>query len=225
MENYEESNKDSNEVSKEKSNCLMFKIENILSNLMKCMFQIKLFDKLFHFQGVDYLLSYKLNYIKNNPRDLSINEIYEYVETFYRSGLINKTNMRYDLVIFKSYKDELEVDLRMNELFVTCLNGVITAFAIIVSLLFPDGFNENSPDKKIVGLIVIALSYIFLVNYAVWIYPDSKPNRIKALADNINYLNSKKEEIYNLDKRPTISEENSNRMKELEKFETRKKKK
>lgn len=223
MENYEESNKDSNEVSKEKSNCLMFKIENILSNLMKCMFQIKLFDKLFHFQGVDYLLSYKLNYIKNNPRDLSINEIYEYVETFYRSGLINKANMRYDLVIFKSYKDELEVDLRMNELFVTCLNGVITAFAIIASLLFPDGFNENSPDKKIVGLIVIALSYILLVNYAVWIYPDSKPHRIKALADNINYLNSKKEEIYNLDKKPTISEENTKRIRELEKFETSKK--
>lgn len=224
MENYEESNKDSNEVSKEKSNCLTFKIKNILSNLMQCIFKIKLFDKLFHFQGVDYLLSYKLNYKINDPRDLSINEIYEYVETFYRSGLINKANLRYDLVIFKSYKDELEVDLRMSEFFVTCLNGVITAFAIIASLLFPDRLNEISSDEKIFGLIVIASLYIFVINYAVWIYPNSKPHRIKALADNINYLNSMKEEIYNLDKRPTISKENSKRMKELEKFETSKKK-
>lgn len=223
MENHKESNKDSNEVSNEELNYSILDNKKVLSHLIKFKDKMNWFDKLIHTQGRDYLLRYKLNYKKNNPRDMSIDEMYEYVEKFYRGGLFKKDNLKNDLVVFKSYKDELEIELRRREFFVSCLNGAITAFALLLSLLFPFGFEEKKLTIKYFGLIVLALVYTFILNYMLWSYPDSKPNRIKTLADNINYLTSMKEEVYNIDKKPIKSKENSERIRELEKFETSKK--
>lgn len=221
MENHKESNKDSNEVSNEELNYSILDNKKVLSHLIKFKDKMNWFDKLIHTQGRDYLLRYKLNYKKNNPRDMSIDEMYKYVEYFYRGRLFKKDNLKSDLVVFKSYKDELEIELRRNEFFVSCLNGAITAFAILFSLLAPNELEERNFYLSLIILVVFGFIYIFLLNYMFWSYPNSKPNRIKTLADNINYLNSMKEELYNLDKKPTKNKENSDRIRDLEKFETR----
>lgn len=225
MEDHKESNKNLNEVSNEKSDYAISENKNILSHLIKIKDKVTIFDKLFRIQARDYLLSYKLNYEKNNPRYMSIDEMYDYVEYFYRDGIFKKDNLKSDLVVFKSYKDELEIELRRNEFFVSCLNGAITAVTIILSLLAPNELEEKNPYLSFIVLIAFGFMYIFLLNYMFWSYPNSKPNRIKTLADNINYLIFKKEEIYNVDKKIAKSEENLNRIRDIQKFETRKKKK
>lgn len=225
MEDHKESNKNLNEVSNEKSDYAISENKNILSHLIKIKDKVTIFDKLFRIQARDYLLSYKLNYEKNNPRYMSIDEMYDYVEYFYRDGIFKKDNLKSDLVVFKSYKDELEIELRRNEFFVSCLNGAITAVTIILSLLAPNELEEKNPYLSFIVLIAFGFMYIILLNYMFWSYPNSKPNRIKTLADNINYLNFKKEEIYNVDKKIAKSEENLNRIRDIQKFETRKKKK
>ena len=93
-----------------------------------------------------YSLSYKIkstknNKITNNPREMSFEDFYKYAEDHYVDNYyIYKGDIENDLVVFKTYKEDMEISIAKDSFLLNCISILIAIFAIIAVM----NTNKNS---------------------------------------------------------------------------------
>lgn len=76
-----------------------------------------------------YILSYKGNEGKTDPQDMSIQDMIEYVVVNYKyNNNMDEGKLINDLIIFKTYKDDLTLEMNSKERFINCYLTTITVF-------------------------------------------------------------------------------------------------
>lgn len=157
-------------------------------------------------QNRKYQLSYEIEMnknkkITNDPTEMSFEDFYKYAEDFYVDDYyIYRGNIENDLVVFKTYKADMEINLTKDIFLVNCFSILIAVFAVMVAMnanktrAFIGKFKqgclfkiflreiENNNDLFFVAGAFTLLS-ILLVAFliAIWNSKTYYPNRIKSV--------------------------------------------
>ena len=120
------------------------------------------------------------------PNQMSIDEIEEYIKSNYINNIIiEKNKLINDLVIFKTYRDELNLIIENQNFFVNIL-AVILA---ITAIAFSSGFNQES-NGIVLAIIILIITLIILVFWTYMYYRERKKsdfNKLKTI-NNVVYI-------------------------------------
>lgn len=153
-----------------------------------------------------YSLSYKIKSIKNNkitnnPREMSFEDFYKYVEDFYVDDYyIYRGNIENDLVVFKTYKADMEISLTKDIFLVNCFSILIAVYAIMVAMssnktrafigkfkqaglfkMFLREIENNNDLFKVAGAFTLMSILFVAFLIAIWNSKTYYPNRIKSV--------------------------------------------
>ena len=114
-----------------------------------------------------YVLSYKIkssysNKIIDDPQYMNVKDIMWYFYEKYKfNQKIDKGKLLNDIVVFKSYKDDLKVKIDKNNLLFESFAGIVTIFAIAIAIAV--GF--LSIDPKVAGLKFEDIEFFYITNF------------------------------------------------------------
>lgn len=198
----------------EYKNKLKDKIENVLIEKTK-IFKINIPKR-----DREYKLSYEIETHKNkgttnNPREISFETFYKYVKRFYvEQDYIDIGKIENDLVVFKTYKEDMEISLANDVFLLNCLSILIAVFALIVAIttnktsiiigkLEKGGFfkalfreiENNNEFFTVTGLFTLACILLIAFLLSIWSSKSYFPNRIKSVNNVIFTLEAIKENL------------------------------
>lgn len=157
-----------------------------------------------------------------NPRDMRINEIEDYINSHYvDQEYIDKTKITNDLVIFKTYRDDLKIDTENDGKFPNLLSIIMTVYIAFLSLEIADRSNyfselfrlkEKKADNSMIaemsekihqvsGNILVIISIIILISLFTLLFSvirtgkRSKTNRLKVVNNVVYILEAIKENL------------------------------
>lgn len=180
---------------------------------MKCFWKNKNPETNF-IDNINYKLSYAYKVEKGNKtntlysiKNLNIYQIKEYiyknyyVEPIYnnyyvkssRVKIINRDKLLKDLVVFKAYKEDLEISIKNDNLFIVFITISLNMLSIIVDV----GTKLKNLNKENLVDIFFVIGY-FLVVLSIWMIitkgKKSDSSRLKVVNYGIHTLESIKEE-------------------------------
>ncbi|MDU4045335.1 MAG: hypothetical protein E7H35_00235 [Peptoniphilus harei] len=157
-----------------------------------------------------------------NPRYMRIKEIEDYINSHYvDQEYIDKTKITNDLVIFKTYRDDLKIDTENDGKFPNLLSTFMTVYIAFLSLEIADKSNyfaelsrlkEKKVDNSVIaemsekihqisGNILVIISIIILISLFTLLFSvirtgkRSNTNRLKVVNNVIYILESIKENL------------------------------
>lgn len=106
---------------------------------------------------IEYELSYLLSPNCRTFTALKKDEIINYVNDYYfRNNQIDYDNLINDINVYKSYRDDVDINVRKENDFGQFLTIIIAIIAILVSII---KFNNDIIKDLILALILLALAY------------------------------------------------------------------
>lgn len=154
---------------------------------------------------------------KNSLNTMSTDKIEDYVENNYiKADSFKKEDLLADLIVFKTYKENLEVAFRLDEFVLNCIaiGTAIIAITMTISSSFPGASLKivkigskilgEITTKKVVsntvwsGSKILSIVYWVIVYYLFkWKVSSTPTSKIKTLNNSIYILEALKEDMYN----------------------------
>ncbi|MDU7114127.1 MAG: hypothetical protein E6315_00795 [Peptoniphilus harei] len=135
--------------------------------------------------------SYNRNKYLNDPQDMNVKDMKWYFEENYKNNFEgDRGKLINDLIIFKTFKEDLELKILRDSFTLNCLSVVISIFAVIfasesnIGRIFSGEIIDDNPKKIIfrenvlerpetIGIVLIAIMLLFLIIYMMQTW-DSK---------------------------------------------------
>lgn len=138
----------------------------------------------------NYKLSYELKKdILNNPQYMLCEDMVSYViEKYSKDEKIDKYKLINDLIVFKSYASDLEIDISGNS-FISILALVLAGFALIASVI-P---KITIPILNYLFMVVLGIFVAALIHIVITSDKKSDTNRLKTIKHIIFILEEIKE--------------------------------
>lgn len=161
--------------------------------------------------NMEYNLSFETEDDIKILAEMSMQDMIDYLLNNYgKQQKLDKQHLLNDLIIFKSHRDELEMNLKRKEIATNIFSSFITVVAAIFAIIF--AAVKNIPDWFIIFALVLLFSFPIILNLFNKNFnkKESEINKIKT-ADNIVYvLEEIKDEMINEDKNFYIDASNIN---------------
>lgn len=133
--------------------------------------------------------------------DMLIQDITDYLLNNYgKQKKLDKQHLLNDLIIFKSHRDELEMNLKRKEIATNLFASFITVVAAIFAVVF--AVKDNIPTWFIVFAILMLFSFLTFLVILIIISnnKESEINKLKTVNNIIYILEEIKNERINMDK-------------------------
>lgn len=142
--------------------------------------------------------------------EMSIQDLIDYLLNSYEEPQkLDKQHLLNDLIIFKSHRDELEMNLKRKELATNIFASFITVVAAVFAVIF--AVAKNIPCLFIAFAVVMLLSFLIILILLIKNInnKESEINKIKTVNNIIYILEEIKNEMINVDKNNCIDVFNS----------------
>lgn len=154
------------------------------------------------------------SYSKKDPQEMNIVEMRNYVKKNYVcASYIDKSRLINDLNIFKTYRDNILIDIESDKMFSDLLTNIITIFSISIAVAvgylsvsneasdilgLKKYFYSSNYRYSLWSLIILTLFAIGLfVSYFIKINESSKLNKQRTINNIVIILESIRDDIYN----------------------------
>lgn len=154
------------------------------------------------------------SYSKKDPQEMDIVEMRDYVKKNYVcASYIDKAKLINDLNIFKTYRDNIMIDIETDKMFSDLLTNIITIFSITIAVAvgylsvsnevsdilgLKESFYRDNYNFSLWSLISLApIAIVLFSSYLIKINKNSKLNKQRTINNIVIILESIRDDIYN----------------------------
>lgn len=159
-------------------------------------------DETFFDKYINQEREYKLSFHDKDdneldPQYMGITEIETYISNNYISSrFIDRSKLLNDLIVFKTYKEKLELVIGKQELLINTIAVQVAIYGIVINFYAKDKFTKKVIIIELCILILLMISTDILY-YIFRVTKNSEFNELKTISNVLNFLETLKEDLYN----------------------------